>query len=257
MNNNELYFYSTIAQSIAALYAVGGIFIVYRYQTIDQQIGHAYEALINFIKSKIIKWNLRPHPLVRKPYPPDKYHLNKDPDLWLHKDIISHLRVLIFCENRYIKWCSEKNVEPHGNIMLLNALIDYYLQITVLKKFKRKLRRYLFYVFTSLIFLFFLSITRLSNIPFSLKFFDSTTITIVITAFLIIVLTCFINFSLKDPNIPKINNPETNIPDLPKDLESKVNEIVDSVLSDNKTSISYNTFNLCQFLKELFSEENN
>jgi len=52
-NNTMLYYLSTIAQSMAALFAVGGIFAIYRLQEINTEITNTCRAFKEYLRRLI------------------------------------------------------------------------------------------------------------------------------------------------------------------------------------------------------------
>jgi hypothetical protein len=99
--NTLRYFFSTIGQSMAALFAVGGIFAIYRFQFLESQYSSAVRSFREFYRRRIA--------LVTIPEGTPAYSAGKiendrlmaefdanEANEWLDKDILS----ILLCENK-------------------------------------------------------------------------------------------------------------------------------------------------------------
>ena len=94
--NTLRYFFSTIAQSMAALFAVGGIFAIYRFQFLESQVSSAVKSFREFYRRRI---SHVPAPKGMPAYSAGKLENDRliaefnanEANEWLDKDILSIL----------------------------------------------------------------------------------------------------------------------------------------------------------------------
>ena len=186
-----LYFYSTIVQSMAALFAVYGIFGVYGFQTADNEINNtknAFAEFASFYRSRI-----------------HSYGGHSDARMWLGKDFIDHLDFLIDKE----KGTRDK--------VLLKAYTDYRTHIQNLETYKNN-------VWNGIIRSIVLVSINFVSAMFVLSFLDGLfKFSIIIigwhlvaTLFLSVLIVIDIGWGIyqvaRGPARVYINNPRTNIP---------------------------------------------
>jgi len=117
MDTNEFtqicYFYSSIAQSTAALIGLFGIFAVFKVQYSNMQKEDGFKAARAYIKSKCFD---------EKSVAREGFNF-VDPDVnhWLDKDVPSHLREIISCNCQYL------------------GFVDYYLFVNSLQSHLKEL----------------------------------------------------------------------------------------------------------------------
>ncbi len=127
---------------------------------------------------------------------------NPDVDCWLDKDIIVHLRSFIAFE-----WKFTKRV---GKIIFLDALCDYYLVIGDLEKFRSELIKRTSRIFSRL--LFWIIFSKSILIFRFLYYWEEKFMACIVSLLIVEIYFClqYVNFSLKGPQLRRINNPETN-----------------------------------------------
>lgn len=211
-------FYSTIAQAIAAIIALFGLFATFRIQYSNMQKEEALRSLRNYIKLKCFDQsgnNLNGYNYV-------------DPDVqcWLDKDVSSHLREII------VKGNTVNKTIPMG-------FIDYYLFINSIEYFSRHMiKRLMQYMFSLGLFLIF-NIFAIYSVASKHEWFLCshpwvTWVTIIFFGIMIGVVILYTRDSLKGPNFIAINNTDTNKPDACMFLTDKVEKIIIKVMKDKE-----------------------
>lgn len=143
--NTLRYFYSSIAQSIAAIIAIGTVFAIFGFERIDENITSLSGAFKEFIRRRI--------------YDADKQKEDKkkrEVDEWLDKDV---LHMLLACFEK-VKDEDKRNKTD----TLQPGFVDYYLEFENLQKFKSQLKAEIWRTTASLIMTFFLSLLLLINV---------------------------------------------------------------------------------------------
>lgn len=192
--------YVTVAQAVAAIFAMGGIFAVYSYQRIDSQLQHDYQAVKNYMKNLIDHRNF----------------IDRNVDSWLQKDIMSHLRLAIVGE-----W--ELNCKT--KISLIYSFVDYYSNIHQQQKFKHYVS-YLQYICSiPLVFLFSFSLMVIGK---KVDMVELPIVMLTIVTFLIIIF--FIDINIFGAKPIYMNNPDTNFINSERFSEVNVLSIVNEIL---------------------------
>jgi len=125
----NLYYLSTIAQSMATLFAVAGVFAIYQLQRVENRIEHACNSFRLYMANSTSL-------LTR----------HSEASEWLNKDIKDHL---LF----YFKKSKDKN--PND---LLPAFVDYFCQIESQENFKDFILKYLWLPMSFIVLTFLLSL---------------------------------------------------------------------------------------------------
>ncbi len=204
-----LYFYSTVAQSMAALFTVSGFFAIYRLQAIDAQLSRSYASYREWINIRLTSFNIaqinRNHvqaPLAKQATEILGLGSDIEPHSWLEKDIIAHAKSLF------------EAAQKSGS-GLMKALRDYYRHFC-----KQERSRLLIKIFSiiPLVIIGFLLLDALTQISylhlqndFNKAFYIGNVISILKwTKWLLIYLfiyTLFAIFGIPEKND---NNPITN-----------------------------------------------
>jgi len=185
-----LYFYSSVAQSMAALFAVGGIFAVYSLQTIDNELEFTKRAFAEFVDG--FRERIR------------GYKGDVNAKMWLGKDFLVHLAYLIAQENK----------TPDKS--LFKAYQDYQIHFKNQMEYKNRIKKDLLFP-TILIALNF--INALLFLPYLDFLLTKCRCVVSVDVFLLILsstviviyLIQYISFCLQGSKEVEINNPKTNI----------------------------------------------
>ena len=204
------YFYSTLAQCMAALVALYGIFVVFQWQVLEQKINSTHEGLKSFFRRYIKRGG-------------DGANVY-EVDMWLEKDIPVNLRKEI---------AAAKENSPD----LVPALCDYYLQLNEFECFKKYLSEMVKYCTVAPLACLLWSIFVLAVLPYGKEFFNFLRFPIVpLVAFLFYWQVRLILKTLMGPQPIQINNFETNISEEVRKKFSKdvVHDIIEEVLQQRK-----------------------
>ena len=186
------YFYSTVAQSIAAIIALFGLFATFRIQYSNIQKEDALKSLRNYIRLKCFdsSWNNFA----------GYSYVDPDVQCWLDKDVPAHLREII-------------SKGDTANKSISAGFYDYYLFINDIEFFtQHQIKRLVQCMIISGLFLVW-NIVALQTYywPFWSNSFVIAS-TIVFFALMLGGVICYTRDSLKGPNFIFINNNETNKP---------------------------------------------
>lgn len=186
------YFYSTVAQSIAAIIALFGLFATFRIQYSNIQKEDALQSLRNYIRLKCFD----PH---GEKFPGYDY-VDSDVQCWLDKDVPAHLREII------VKGDTASKSIPTG-------FYDYYLFINSIEFFAQHLIKRLvqFMVISGAFLVLNIVALQTYNWPLWSNSFVIASI-IVFFALILVAVIFYTRDSLKGPNFIFINNNETNKP---------------------------------------------
>ncbi len=199
------YFYSTIAQSTAALIALFGVFAVFRIQYSNVQKENALKILRNYIRSKCFDLNGKLF----------KEYDYVDPDCWLDKDVPPHLREII-----------SKNKGHLG-------FSDYYLFVNSLEDFTQKLIHFLIYNMVVLGLLLVFTVVASQGLSYGWLFWNSVFVIWSTIIFFVLVLWLVINYarvSIKGPDFIILNNNETNKFDAAKFSKQEIERIIKELM---------------------------
>lgn len=170
------YFYSALAQSMAALFTLGAIFAIFSIESFNQQYSQACKILRNYLK--------RIYPL------PHRHTGIDERDTWLDKDVFHQLLTFF---------------ETHQND---NALIDIYSEIKHLRNFEKLIKILIWLPAVSVITTFTYSLFVLMQIDNILPIINIINfISIGLIIFTIILSFIYILISIKGPNHEFINSP--------------------------------------------------
>jgi fumarate reductase subunit C len=200
MSSDELnmlgYFYSTVAQSIAAIIALFGLFATFRIQYSNIEKEAALKSLREYIVLKCRDIN---GVAMQRGY----QYVDNDVKCWLDKDVPSHLREIVL----------------RGDLVQkdkLGGFFDFYLFINTIEDFTRYLTRSLMLNMINLaIFLVFniLALFYSKDLLCLQDFFNNPVVKWLDLVWLGVVLFCVIRYtaiSIKGPNFININNNQTN-----------------------------------------------
>ena len=201
LKTTVLYFYSALAQSMAALFAVSGIFLIFRIQIIHQEISKSSDNFREWVKFRLYSRDPKTGSwIVDKGIA--ELGVDVEPDSWLVKDILDHIDYLL-------KKAKEKQSK------YTKALTDYFNYINSRKRFEHFIKLFAFppFLLTGIVFLnalYSLSITDyLVKYHRGILFYDITNKLILCFA-IIIYLLFYILYVIKGPKDSNINNPKTN-----------------------------------------------
>lgn len=162
---------------MAALFAIGGVFAIYQFQEIENQINHTCNAFKSYVKET--------QPGINQ----------NEPARWLNKDV----KVQLLCRFKALK-----DANPND---LLDGFVDYFTQIESQESFATNLRNWL-WIPTVLIGLTFLwALVALTRVPPS-GLDDKMLMTMFsIGAFALIALIGYIFMVIRGPREFVFNNP--------------------------------------------------
>ncbi len=186
------YFYSTIAQSIAAIIALFGLFATFRIQYSNMQKEAALNSLRNYIELKCFHGS--DENILGYSY------VDRDVQCWLDKDVPAHLREII----------KRGNVRDNSMPM---GFVDYYLFINSIESFTQYLVRYLIKNMVSLGLFLVFNLIALIGLIYEWGFLKNPCLIGATILFFIFMLWAIIDYtkkSLKGPDFIFINNNETN-----------------------------------------------
>ena len=204
------YFYSTIAQSTAALIALFGVFAVFRIQYSNVQKENALKILRDYIKLKCFDWGI-----LRKEFS------DVDPDVgcWLDKDVPAHLREIIYKE--------------YTNSRFHFGFSDYYLFVNSLEDFTQKLICFLIRNMVALGLLLTFTVVALQGLSYGWMFWSSAIVIWSTIIFLVLALWLVIDYariSIKGPDFIFLNNNETNKPNSAKFSTQEIEKIIKKLM---------------------------
>ncbi len=213
--NSILYFYSTIAQSAAALIALFGVFAVFRIQYSNIQKENALKILRNYIKLKCFDNNGNPQ---------NEYsYVDSDVDYWLDKDVPAHLREIIQTEY-------SKNKLHFG-------FGDYYLFVNSIEDFTQKLRTLLIHRMIVLGWFLIATVIAIQGLFCGWKFWNNFIViwfTILFFVFTIWLVIDYARISIKGPDSVFLNNNETNKTDSAKFSKQEIEKIIKKLMKIKK-----------------------
>lgn len=185
-----LYFYSSVAQSMAALFAVGGIFAVYSLQTIENELEFTKRAFAEFVDG--FRERIR------------GYQGDVNAKMWLGKDFLVHLEYLIAQENKT------------GDKLLLKAYTDYHTHFKNQMEYRNRIKKELSSPTILITINFVNALLFLPCLDFILAkcrwvVFVDVFLLILFSTVIVIYLIDYIKFCLQGPKEVEINNPRTNI----------------------------------------------
>ena len=192
------YFYSTVAQSIAAIIALFGLFATFRIQYSNIEKEAALKSLREYIVLKCRDINVAGK-FMQKGYS----YVDNDVECWLDKDVPSHLREIILRGDL---------VHKHK----LGGFFDFYLFINTIEDFTRYLTRSLRLNMINLAIFLIFNIGALfysKDLLCLQDFFNNHVVRCLDLIWLGIALFFLIRYtaiSIKGPIFININNNETN-----------------------------------------------
>lgn len=210
--NTLRYFYSSVAQSIAAIIAIGAVFAIFGLEQIDGKMISFCKAFKEFIRRRV--------------YDPDKMIEDKkkrEVDEWLGKDVYYMLLA-------YFDKLKEKEKET-----LQPGFVDYFLELENLRKFKAQLKQEVWRATLSLIFTFMFSLVFLINV----ERISSDNLFVWTNLFLGISLLISLSFTVKyiavvshGPQEEYINNPLINSisDEVTKKREKRIREVEEKMI---------------------------
>ncbi len=209
------YFYSTIAQSIAAIIALFGLFATFRIQHSNIQKESALQSVRDYIKLKCFDGQERI---------PGYSYVDRDVSCWLDKDVPSHLREII------------KKSNVHNNPRF-DGFVDYYLFINSIETFTRHMiKRLVQYMAMLGAFLLF-NIIALQT--YEWPFWGNSFViwgTIIFFGLMVCAVIVYTKDSLKGPNFIPINNTDTNRLDAQMFSIPEVEKIIKEVMTERNLS---------------------
>jgi uncharacterized membrane protein len=181
------YLYSAIAQSMAALIALGGIFTIFALQTADKKVDHTCRAF----KEHVRNWRKQVEMKFAEDEEMKDYLERKasEVDEWLNKDVTHNL--LAMAE------------EFHKKRMIIpTALVDYFCELRSQDEYSVSAKEKLWQPTICIIILFVVSCFLLFNIDF-FNFFTLYIISAVLFLFLVAVLVWVYRYIKFLINVPK------------------------------------------------------
>ncbi len=210
----SLYFLSALSQSMAALLAIGGVFAIYQFQKIENQIDHTCNAFKSYVKET--------QPGINQ----------NEPARWLNKDV----KVQLLCHFKALK-----DANP---INLLDGFVDYFTQLESQEDFAAKLKNWLWIPTISIGLTFLWALLALSRVPPSGLSDKMLMIMFGIGAFALISLIGYIFIVIRGPREFVFNNPQKSVKyDYGKILIDLFPTIMNYNLSSQTTSAE-NTLNV-------------
>jgi|GEM_PF-6849176 len=187
-------FYSTLAQAIAAIIALFGLFATFRIQYSNIQKEDALRSLRNYIKLKCFDGDGKRLGGYR--------YVDPDVQCWLDKDVPSHLREII------AKGDAINKLVPMG-------FIDYYLFVNSIEHFSRHMIKRLIQYMSCLGVLLIFNIFAVYAIVSKYEWFLCAHpwvawLTTIISGMMLYAVIIYTSDSLKGPNFIPINNTDTN-----------------------------------------------
>jgi|GEM_PF-3079512 len=195
-----LYFYSATAQSLAALFTVSGIFVIFRLQALDNQLNNGYEAFREWVSVRV---NARQGDILAYQRAPLLLlETDIEPHSWLDKDIPDHLTTLY------------ANARERGSF-LVTALRDYHDTFRNILKYKLVLISFALLAMTFNAYLFYDSLAHLvllntSHLPEKLMIHKDVAFLIwsikgILFVYLIIAVIAFGGMFFRNINNPLIH----------------------------------------------------
>lgn len=190
--NSLLYFYSSVAQSMAALFAISGIFLIFRIEVVKSEISKGIDNFRKWVAFRISIVD----PAI------NALGINKEPHSWLDKDVLDHIEESL--DN------ARKNVPAYEK-----ALTDYFIFIKSRLDYQVLLKKYAFPPFVVISVIFFDALCFLPKMTLLISEYPAilcvNTIAILSLIFcLLVYLIVFIFFVIREPKNFIINTPRTN-----------------------------------------------
>jgi hypothetical protein len=209
--NSILYFYSTIAQSVAALIALFSVFAVFRIQYSNIQKENALKILRNYIKKKCFDAPLQ------------KYsYVDQDVDCWLDKDVPAHLREIIWSEY---------------NKILHLGFVDYYLFVNSIEDFTQKLTNLLIHRMIILGLFFGGMVAAIQTLSYGWVFWNEPLV--ILFTFILLgaefwLVIDYARISIKGPDFILLNNNETNKLNRADFSKEEIEKIIKELMKNKK-----------------------
>ena len=186
-----LYFYSTLAQSMAALFVVSGIFLIFRIEMIQNEINGGIDNFRNWVAFRI---NVRDPEI-------NTLGINIEPHSWLPKDVLVHIEAAL-------------QIARNRNHQYTRALTDYFTFIAGRLNYQKWLKLFSFppFILIGLIFcnaIYNLTIIDLLISKYRVDLYTDIVFELGITLFTGVYLLIFIFFAILGPRDWMINNPRT------------------------------------------------
>lgn len=191
LKTTMLYFYSALAQSMAALFVVSGIFLIFRIEMIQAEISRGIDNFREWVAFRISERD----PAI------GTLGINREPRSWLVKDVLDHI-------DEALKNAKEKN-HPY-----IKAFTDYSSFITYRLNYQKWLKLFSFPPFILIGFIFLnalysLAIVDLLVYKYRVDLYGDVAFKLGLTLFVIIYLLIFIFFAIRGPRDWIINTPKT------------------------------------------------
>jgi hypothetical protein len=186
-----LYFYSTLAQSMAALFAVSGIFLIFRIEMIHNETNRGIDNFRNWVTFRINTGDIEIKNL----------GIDKEPHSWLPKDVLPHIETAL-------------EIAKAKNHPYTKALTDYFKFIAGRLNYQKWLKLFAFppFILIGLIFcnaLYNLAIVDLLVYKYRTNILAEVASDLNLTSFTGIYLIVLIFFIFLGPRDWMINNPKT------------------------------------------------
>ncbi len=186
-----LVFYSTMAGSMAALFVVSGIFLMFRLESIQSEINIGIDNFRNWVALRI-KIN-DPEITTLK--------INQEPHSWLVKDVLDHIEVAL-------------KIAVEKNHLYTRALTDYFNFITGRLNYQTRIKILGFIPFILIGYIFLNSLYNLAIIDllickYRIGLYVDIASSLGLTFFVLIYLLIFMFLTILGPRNSLINTPKT------------------------------------------------